>query len=153
MEEAELWLCPELESWNSLTKHKPNQHHSLRDMASHWLITWTRKYKVWTRYQIGRDIFEENKSFFNLNCICIVLHRCTEGLCSYAVKEYRVCSHLWRCSNISALCKKANRLYHHHLHQRAGKMLSSCLQTCLGTICHTNTGTLTITWFCLLYIF
>ncbi|XP_016135531.1 WD repeat-containing protein 97 [Sinocyclocheilus grahami] len=46
VEEAELWLCPELESWNSLTKQKPNQHHSLRDMASHWLLTWTRKYKV-----------------------------------------------------------------------------------------------------------
>ncbi|KAF4110969.1 WD repeat-containing protein 97 isoform X2 [Onychostoma macrolepis] len=48
VEEAELWLCPELESWNSLTKHKPNQHHSLRDMASHWLLTWTRKYKVYS---------------------------------------------------------------------------------------------------------
>ncbi|XP_059389208.1 WD repeat-containing protein 97 isoform X2 [Carassius carassius] len=46
VEEAELWLCPELESWNSLTKHKPDQHNSLRDMASHWLLTWTRKYKV-----------------------------------------------------------------------------------------------------------
>ncbi|XP_043101540.1 WD repeat-containing protein 97 [Puntigrus tetrazona] len=46
VEEAELWLCPELESWNSLTKLKPNQHRSLRDMASHWLLTWTRKYKV-----------------------------------------------------------------------------------------------------------
>ncbi|KTF76508.1 hypothetical protein cypCar_00029553, partial [Cyprinus carpio] len=46
VEEAELWLYPELESWNSLTKHKPNQHRSLRDMASHWLLTWTRMYKV-----------------------------------------------------------------------------------------------------------
>ncbi|KAK7176247.1 hypothetical protein R3I93_000492 [Phoxinus phoxinus] len=46
VEEAELWLCPELESWNSLTKHQPNQHCILRDMASHWLLTWTRKYRV-----------------------------------------------------------------------------------------------------------
>ncbi|XP_050971650.1 WD repeat-containing protein 97 isoform X2 [Labeo rohita] len=46
VEEAELWLCPELESWNSLTKHQRNQHHSLRDMARHWLLTWTRKYRV-----------------------------------------------------------------------------------------------------------
>lgn len=46
VEEAGLWLCPELESWNSLTKHQPNQHCSLRDMASHWLLSWTRKYRV-----------------------------------------------------------------------------------------------------------
>ncbi len=64
VEEAELWLCPELESWNSLTKHKPNQHHGLRDMASHWLLTWTRKYKVWSRYQIYRDLCG-NQMFFS----------------------------------------------------------------------------------------
>ncbi|XP_067306416.1 uncharacterized protein [Pseudorasbora parva] len=48
VEEARLWLCPELESWNSLTKDQPNQHGSLRDMASHWLLTWTSKYRVHT---------------------------------------------------------------------------------------------------------
>ncbi|XP_051552180.1 WD repeat-containing protein 97 [Myxocyprinus asiaticus] len=46
VDEAELWLCPELEPWNSLTKNQPDQHHSLRDMAFHWLLTWTGKYKV-----------------------------------------------------------------------------------------------------------
>ncbi|KAG1960440.1 WD repeat-containing protein [Pimephales promelas] len=49
VEEAEMWLCPEFESWNSLTKHQPNQHCILRDMASNWLLTWTRKYKVHKR--------------------------------------------------------------------------------------------------------
>ncbi|XP_057197521.1 uncharacterized protein LOC130558855 isoform X2 [Triplophysa rosa] len=46
VEDAEMWLCPELEHWNTLTKDEPKQHQSLRDMAAHWLSTWTRKYKV-----------------------------------------------------------------------------------------------------------
>nr|XP_017212558.1 WD repeat-containing protein 97 isoform X1 [Danio rerio]XP_021333610.1 WD repeat-containing protein 97 isoform X1 [Danio rerio] len=49
VEEVELWLCPEFECWNSLTKHQPNQHHSLREMANHWLLTWTKKYKLHSR--------------------------------------------------------------------------------------------------------
>lgn len=127
MEEAELWVCPELESWNSLTKHQPNQHCILRDMASHWLLAWTRKYRVTRKYQIGRYIFEESK-----RCISVVLHRCTKGLCSCGVKEYRVCALLWRCSYISALCKEANSPDHCHLHQRAGRTLLLCLQTWIG---------------------
>nr|XP_055062862.1 WD repeat-containing protein 97 isoform X2 [Misgurnus anguillicaudatus] len=46
VDDAELWICPELEPWSSLIKDDPKQHQSLRDMATHWLSTWTRKYKV-----------------------------------------------------------------------------------------------------------
>lgn len=46
VDDAELWICPELEPWSSLIKDDPKQHQNLRDMAAHWLSTWTRKYKV-----------------------------------------------------------------------------------------------------------
>ncbi|TRZ03873.1 hypothetical protein DNTS_027891 [Danionella cerebrum] len=41
VEEAELWLSPEVEFWTT----SEQQLKSMRDKASHWLNTWTKKYK------------------------------------------------------------------------------------------------------------
>lgn len=44
--EAEQWLCPELESWDSELPDSSDIWRSLHDRADCWLETWTAEYKV-----------------------------------------------------------------------------------------------------------
>lgn len=48
VDEAEQWLWPELESWESELQDQSNIWKSLHDRADWWLELWISKYKVTT---------------------------------------------------------------------------------------------------------
>ncbi|XP_078147659.1 WD repeat-containing protein 97 [Centroberyx gerrardi] len=53
--EAEQWLCPELESWDSELRDQSNVWKSLHERAECWLELWISKYKEHSRCQHLRN--------------------------------------------------------------------------------------------------
>ncbi|XP_072543688.1 uncharacterized protein [Salminus brasiliensis] len=49
VDDAQQWLPPQLESWDSEARKRPNPQDSLRETASQWLNSWTDQYKVHKR--------------------------------------------------------------------------------------------------------
>ncbi|XP_047206150.1 WD repeat-containing protein 97 isoform X1 [Girardinichthys multiradiatus] len=74
--QAQLWLYPELESWGLQLENQSNQWESLHDKADCWMELWKSKFKDYNRYLYLRSPLKQKPPSFSavdvLNFFCLV---------------------------------------------------------------------------------